>query len=99
VAIINIAADGSTEATASAAQLRDAAAKDSRDSTIGVVLGSLVILVGAAMMFGGVAGIVKDLVFKFGTTEITIASAPVGVVFAIIGLLVIIVTRPTVARN
>jgi hypothetical protein len=84
-------------ATASATQLRAAAAKDSRDSTIGLVFGWLVILVGAAMMFGGVAGIVKDLVFKFGTTERSIASAPVGVVFAVIGLPVIIVTRPTVA--
>lgn len=98
MAILNIPADASTEATASSTELRAAAKKDSRDSTIGLVLGWLVIVIGAAMMFGGVAGIVKDLVFKFGTTEITIASAPVGIVFAVIGLLVIFVTRPTVAQ-
>jgi hypothetical protein len=98
MAVVTVPRDGAANPAATADELRQAAAKDSRDSTVGLLMGGIIILVGAAMFIGGFAGMVQDISITFGNTVFSIASAPVGLVFALIGLGVILATRPTVAE-
>ncbi|HJT64710.1 MAG TPA: hypothetical protein VJ839_08075 [Candidatus Limnocylindria bacterium] len=98
MAVVTVPRDATADAVATPDELRQAAAKDSRDSTIGLLMGGIVILVGAAMFIGGFVGMVEDIAITLGGTEIRVASAPVGVVFALIGLAVVLATRPTVAE-
>jgi hypothetical protein len=98
MAVVTVPRVGAASPAATADELRQAAAKDSRDNTIGLLMGGIIILVGAAMFIGGFVGMVEDISITLGTTVISIASAPVGLVFALIGFGVILATRPTVAE-
>jgi hypothetical protein len=98
MAVVTVPRDGAASPAATVDALREAAAKDSRDSTVGLLMGGIIILVGAAMFIGGFVGMVEDVSITLGTTVISVASAPVGLAFALIGFGVILATRPTVAE-
>lgn len=75
--------------------VNDAVRNEQSKGNKGLIIGALIILAGIVMIFGGITGSV-DLVVKSGGTSLHITTAVVGVVVALIGLAVIIVTDPKV---
>lgn len=66
-----------------------------RYGRLGLIFGGVVLLAGVVMIFVGVGGAV-DLTFDLGDNQIKLKTAVVGVVMAVIGLALIIFTRPNV---
>ena len=69
--------------------------REQRKGTIGLIGGLLIILLGLAMVFGGVTGSV-DLLIRSGGNQLHVQTAVVGVVVGIVGAVVIYITRPKV---
>lgn len=70
--------------------------REGRDAMLGMVAGIVVILLGAWMVIAGLTSTASEIVIKLGEAEITVTTALPGVVFALIGLAVIFLTRPKV---
>lgn len=81
------------------AQLEAAATKDRIDWILGLIVGLLVIVIGALLLVFGVTANTGGVELPLpGGSVLKLTAVPAGVLFAIIGLIIIWISRPTVAK-
>lgn len=96
-------AEGRSEICIPETVLSAAVAQDRRYNILGLFVGLVIVLVGALLLLAGV-GVVGDasdisIPIPGSDDPLTINSAVPGVIFAVLGVVVIWITRPTVVTN
>src|SRR4051812_434382 len=73
-----------------------AASADARDRNIGILAGIIAIVLGALLIVGAATSGASTWELKVGALTMTLTTGVPGVIFAVIGFLIIWVTQPKV---
>ena len=75
----------------------DVARIESRDGQLGMLVGLVVVVLGALLIVMGLGAAESSTWdIKFGSFEMTLTTAVPGIFFAVVGFLVVFITRPKV---